>query len=94
MRATFTPEDWWQMAREIADALADLTLKAKSRVTDAEANTLLERAATRLCNLMLQERIPHQVIETTLDIMAQAYEARLRVLDAALVQDAGQAYRN
>jgi hypothetical protein len=54
MRATFAPEDWWQMARECADALADLTLKAKRRVTDAEANMLLERATSILCTYMLK----------------------------------------
>jgi uncharacterized membrane protein YjjP (DUF1212 family) len=77
------------LATEIADTLADLTLKSRRRPTDAEADTILQRAAERLCENMLNHGASSTVAEATLNAMAQAFEVRLQTLDAAAVQVPG-----
>jgi hypothetical protein len=74
------------MPVECAAALAALAVETKRRVTDEPANLILERAASRLGEIMSQRRAPLCQIEAALDLMAEAYRARLDVLDANCVQ--------
>jgi hypothetical protein len=94
MRATFSAADWRRLSREIADALADLTLTGKGPMTSAEADLILDRAAQRLCRIMLSKGVPPATIQFVLNGMPEAFDAGLRRLDAAPVQKADRVASN
>ena len=66
------------MAAECGEAIADVSLSLARRLTDAEANMVLERAATRLRLIMFSRGVPQT--ETVLDGMAEAFNTRLTAL--------------
>jgi hypothetical protein len=76
MMATFSTADWRGAALEIADALAILALSASPPLSDPEATSSLQSAASRLVRAMREKDVSEPAIEYTIGLVTAAVERR------------------